>query len=74
MPAKKRKKKSKNLSLKPVETQLKATLADLNKQLNQSGITPAQKAIVEKDIQNVKAIIDGLPVNCHKTPAYDLGI
>jgi hypothetical protein len=75
MPAKKGKKKStKKLTLKPVKAQLEQILAALEKQLKQKGLTPAQIAIIEKDIQNVQSIIDGLPGGCHKTPAYDLGI
>lgn len=77
MPAKNTKKATKSkrttLSLKPVETRLKAIVAGLKKQLHQNPPDP-KKAIIKQDIKNVQGIIDELPNNCHKIGPYDLGI
>lgn len=75
MPAKKTKKKShKKLSLQPVEKQLKEILTELKKQLHEKGLSPAKKSVIEQDIQNVEALIAGLPNSCHKNSSYSLGV
>jgi hypothetical protein len=72
MPAKK--KSHKKLSLKPVEKQLREILAELKKQLHEKGITPAEKSVIEQDIQNVQTLIADLPSSCHKNSSYTLGV
>jgi hypothetical protein len=62
------------LTLKNVEAELKSIVEQLNQQLSQPNLQPDDRQTIQNDIQNVQAIIDGLPSGCHKTPAYDLGI
>ena len=62
------------LTLKNVEAELKSIVDQLNQQLSQPNLDPGDRQTILKDIQNVQAIIAGLPSGCHKNPAYDLGI